>query len=113
MDINHAFAFISGIVKTHNLPEANEALDIIRVAIHRKPHTSPEDSITPDYLICLEDGAKLKMLKRYLWVNYGMRPDDYRRKWGLPKDYPMVVPNYSKQRSGLAKQNGLGKKKAA
>jgi predicted transcriptional regulator len=66
-------------------------------------------SVTPDYLICLEDGKKLKMLKRYLRSQYGMTPEDYRSRWGLPADYPMVAPNYASQRSRLAKQIGLGK----
>lgn len=67
-------------------------------------------SITPDYLICLEDGKKLKMLKRYLRAKYDMTPEDYRAKWGLPPDYPMVAPNYAKQRSEFARQIGLGRK---
>lgn len=66
-------------------------------------------SITPDYLICLEDGKKLKMLKRHLQTSYGMSPEEYRAKWGLPADYPMVAPNYAKQRSELAKKIGLGR----
>ncbi len=65
-------------------------------------------SITPDYIICLEDGKKLKMLKRHLKTAYNMTPDEYRERWGLPSDYPMVAPNYAKQRSKLAKQIGLG-----
>ena len=68
-------------------------------------------SITPDYLICLEDGKKLKMLKRHLRAVYGLSPEEYRAKWGLPPDYPMVAPNYAKQRSNFAKQIGLGRKK--
>tara|TARA_R110000824_G_scaffold399843_1_gene606056 strand:- start:142690 stop:143139 length:450 start_codon:yes stop_codon:yes gene_type:complete len=66
-------------------------------------------SVTADYIICLEDGKKLKMLKRYLRSQYGMSPEDYRNRWGLPSDYPMVAPNYASQRSRLAKQIGLGK----
>lgn len=66
-------------------------------------------SITPEYLICLEDGKKLKMLKRYLKTNYDMTPEDYRKRWNLPPDYPMVAPNYAKRRSQLAKDIGLGK----
>jgi len=75
-----------------------------------KPATTIRKSITPDYLVCLEDGKKLKMLKRHLRTTYGMTPDDYRAKWGLASDYPMVAPNYAKQRSEFAKQIGLGKK---
>lgn len=66
-------------------------------------------SVRPDYIVCLEDGKKLKMLKRHLWTHYGMTPDEYRRKWDLPADYPMVAPDYAKQRSSLAKQIGLGR----
>ncbi len=65
-------------------------------------------SVTPDYLICLEDGKKLKMLKRHLKTAYNMTPAEYRDRWGLPPDYPMVAPNYARQRSRLAKQIGLG-----
>ncbi len=67
-------------------------------------------SVFPDYIVCLEDGAKMKMLKRYLQVRYGMTPGQYRHKWGLPADYPMVAPNYASHRSSLAKQAGLGRK---
>ncbi len=73
------------------------------------PAVPIEKSITPDYLVCLEDGKKLKMLKRYLRTHYGMSPDDYRKKWGLATDYPMVAPNYAKRRSEFAKQIGLGR----
>jgi len=65
-------------------------------------------SITKDYIICLEDGAKLKMLKRYLRTHFNLTPEEYRRKWGLPADYPMVAPSYSKRRSQFAKDIGLG-----
>lgn len=65
-------------------------------------------SVTPEFVICLEDGKKLKMLKRYLRTHYDMSPEEYRRKWGLPADYPMVAPNYAKRRSQFAKQIGLG-----
>lgn len=82
----------------------------------RKPAVTIEKSITPDFIICLEDGKKLKMLKRYLRTHYNLSPDEYKRKWGLPADYPMTAPNYAKHRSKVAKQIGLGKgatKKAA
>lgn len=72
-----------------------------------------EDSVTADYIVCLEDGKKLKMLKRYLKTNYNMTPEEYRRRWGLPITYPMVAPNYAKRRSDLAKQIGLGRKRGA
>jgi len=70
-------------------------------------------SITPDHIICLEDGRKLKMLKRYLRSRYDLTPDEYRARWGLPTDYPMVAPNYAKKRSAFAKEIGLGRKKAS
>jgi predicted transcriptional regulator len=70
-------------------------------------------SVFPDHIVCLEDGKKLKMLKRYLQTSYGMTPEQYRRKWGLPADYPMVAPNYASHRSSLAKQAGLGRKPAS
>ena len=74
----------------------------------QKPAVPVKKSITDDYIICLEDGKKLKMLKRYLRTQYDMSPEEYRRKWGLPADYPMVAPNYAKRRSEFAKSIGLG-----
>jgi predicted transcriptional regulator len=74
----------------------------------KEPAVPLKRSITPDYLICLEDGRKFKSLKRHLRTKYNMSPEDYRAKWGLAKDYPMVAPNYAKARSDLAKQMGLG-----
>lgn len=79
----------------------------------QKPAVSIKKSITADYLICLEDGKKLKMLKRHLRTAYGLTPEDYRAKWGLGADYPMVAPTYAKQRSAFAKKIGLGKRRAA
>ena len=75
----------------------------------QKPAVTIKKSITPEYLICLEDGKKLKMLKRYLRSRYGLSPDQYRTKWGLPADYPMVASNYAAQRSEFAKKIGLGR----
>src|SRR6202161_4157246 len=74
----------------------------------KEPAVPVRRSITPDYLICLEDGRKFKSLKRHLRTKYNMSPEEYRGKWGLAKDYPMVAPNYAKARSDLAKQMGLG-----
>lgn len=74
----------------------------------KEPAVPVRKSITPDYLICLEDGRKFKSLKRHLRTRYDMSPEEYRAKWSLPKDYPMVAPNYAKARSDLAKQMGLG-----
>jgi predicted transcriptional regulator len=80
----------------------------------RAPSTKPpavpvKKSITPDYIVCLEDGKKLKMLKRYLRTRHGLTPEAYRAKWNLPADYPMTAPNYAAKRSDFAKQIGLGK----
>ena len=77
-------------------------------AAPREPAVPIKKSIAPDFLICLEDGRKFKSLKRHLRTKYNMSPEDYRAKWGLPKDYPMVAPNYARARSDLAKQMGLG-----
>jgi predicted transcriptional regulator len=74
------------------------------------PAVSIRSSVKPDHIICLEDGKKLKMLRRHLMTHYGMTPDDYRAKWGLPADYPMVAPNYAERRRVLAKEIGLGTK---
>ncbi len=76
-----------------------------------QPVVPIKKSITPDYIICLEDGKKLKMLKRHLKTRYNITPDEYRERWGLPPDYPMVAPNYAAQRSELAKKIGLGTKR--
>lgn len=77
------------------------------------PAVPIKKSITDDYIICLEDGKKLKMLKRHLMTSYGMTPEDYRAKWGLKSDYPMVAPNYALKRQELAKKIGLGRKPRA
>ena len=75
-----------------------------------KPAVPIKKSVTPDYIVCLEDGKKLKMLKRHLNSSYNMTPDEYRARWGLPADYPMVAPNYAKSRSDLALKLGLGRR---
>ncbi len=79
-----------------------------RVEERPTPAVPVKKSVTPDYIVCLEDGKKLKMLKRHLMTHYGMTPEEYRRRWNLPPDYPMVAPNYAEQRRRLAKQIGLG-----
>jgi predicted transcriptional regulator len=76
-----------------------------------KPAVSVKRSIAPDYIVCLEDGKKFKSLKRHLRTQYGMTPEQYREKWALPPDYPMVAPNYAAARSQLAKQMGLGQQR--
>ena len=77
--------------------------------VKAKPAVPVSKSVADDYIVCLEDGKKLKMLKRYLRSQYDMSPEEYRRKWGLPADYPMVAPSYSRRRSDFAKQIGLGR----
>ncbi len=76
-----------------------------------KPAVNPKRSVFPDYIICLEDGKKFKSLKRHLRTHYDLSPEDYREKWGLPADYPMVAPNYAAARSALAKKMGLGQQR--
>jgi predicted transcriptional regulator len=78
-----------------------------------KPVVSVKDSITPEYIICLNDGKRLKLLKRHLRTVYNMTPDEYRSKWGLPYDYPMVAPKYAASRSALAKKIGLGRQSSS
>ena len=79
----------------------------------QQPAVPIKRSVFPDYIVCLEDGKKLKMLKRHLQTSYGMTPEQYRERWGLSADYPMVAPNYAERRSDLAKKIGLGRKRAA
>jgi predicted transcriptional regulator len=74
------------------------------------PSVAVRESVTPEYIVCLEDGKKLKVLKRYLRTQYNLTPAQYRARWGLPEDYPMVAPNYSKRRQSIAKTMGLGRK---
>jgi predicted transcriptional regulator len=78
-------------------------------ALPRSPAVPVKKSVQDDYIVCLEDGKKLKMLKRYLRARYKMSPDEYRQRWNLPPDYPMVAPNYAQRRSDFAKKIGLGK----
>ena len=118
--------FTTKIVAAHvsnNTVSVTDLPDLIRqvygtlASVEGKPVVEPEKpqpavpirkSVFPDYIVCLEDGKKLKMLKRHLKTAYDMSPEDYREKWGLPADYPMVAPNYAQQRSELAKKIGLG-----
>ena len=79
--------------------------------VRLEPKVPIRSSVKPDYIVCLEDGKRLKMLKRHLMTHYQMTPDQYRQKWGLPSDYPMVSPNYAEQRRALAKAIGLGTKR--
>lgn len=91
-----------------SLGEESEAVEV-----RPEPAVSIRASIKPDYIVCLEDGKKLKMLKRYLRTNYDMTPEEYRQRWNLPSDYPMVAPNYAEKRRDLAKKIGLGRKPGA
>jgi len=100
--ITNVYGALSGLGKASS--EAEE---------RPEPAVSIRASIKPDYIVCLEDGKKLKMLKRHLMTHYQMTPDDYRRRWNLPADYPMVAPNYAEKRRQLAKKIGLGRKPGA
>ena len=99
--IQNVHSALTGISGSRAAPEARP-----------EPKVSIRASIKPDYIVCLEDGKKQKMLKRHLMTNHGMTPDEYRQKWGLGADYPMVAPNYAAQRSKLAKAIGLGRTSA-
>ena len=99
MLINNVHAALSGL-GTQPEPEEKPV-----------PAVSVRASVKPDYIVCLEDGKKLKMLRRHLMTHYGLTPDDYRAKWNLPKDYPMVAPAYAEARSRLAKEMGLGQRR--
>jgi len=84
-----------------------------QVVSRLEPAVSIRASVKPDYIVCLEDGKKLTMLKRYLRTNYNMSPEEYRARWSLPADYPMIAPNYAEKRREIAKKIGLGRKPAA
>lgn len=99
--IANVHAALSGIATGGSAPEPAKL----------EPAVSIRSSVKPDYIVCLDDGKKLKMLKRHLMTHYGITPDEYRAKWGLPADYPMVAPNYSAQRQALALTIGLGRKR--
>ena len=128
IDKGELLALTSEIVSSHvsnNTTEKGDLVDLIS-SVYGKlnelaggqdetkqalvPAVSIKKSITPDFIICLEDGKKLKMLKRHLMTSYGLTPDEYRTKWGLNSDYPMVAPNYAAKRQELAKKIGLGRK---
>ena len=127
LSVREFLEFTTEIVAAHvgnNKLEQNELPNLIKsvyktlselndVTLSRArptPAVAIKNSISPDYIVCLEDGKKLKMLKRHLKTAYNMTPDEYRQRWSLPRDYPMVAPNYAKHRSELAKEIGLGKK---
>ena len=128
-DLVQLTADIVSAYVTNNQVEAGQLsklIEEVHVALVRAPAAAAEPeqkelvpavairkSVTPDYIVSLEDGRKFKSLKRHLAGTYGMTPDEYRAKWSLPRDYPMVAPNYAKARSDLAKRMGLGRKAGA
>ena len=102
---------IPGVIEQVYKTLANVNGDVSASVDRPQPAVPIKKSVTDDYIICLEDGKKLKMLKRHLKTAYGMSPEEYRERWGLPSDYPMVAPNYAEKRSALAKDIGLGKRR--
>lgn len=104
-------AAVPGLIQTV-YQSLSAAGTVIEPASPLSPAVPIKRSVFPDYIICLEDGKKLKMLKRHLKSSYNMTPDEYRAKWGLAREYPMVAPNYAARRSTLAKSIGLGRKRA-
>jgi predicted transcriptional regulator len=102
---------VENVVRGIRRALSNDVSKDLAVPAGKGPAVPVDESITPDYLTCLEDGLQFKSLKRHLGM-HGMTPDEYRNKWGLPKDYPMVAPKYAKARSRLAKKIGLGRKRA-
>jgi len=118
--LNLVAEIVSAFVSNNSVP-TNQLSDLI-TSVHQslmnlgekppetlKPAVPVKQSVTPDYIVCLEDGKRLKMLKRHLRTSYNLSPEEYRKKWGLLDDYPMVAPKYAAQRSELAKKIGLGK----
>ena len=95
-----------------SLKSLNQPQEPVEATADLKPAIPIKKSVTAEHIVCLEDGKKLKMLKRHLMSSYNLTPDQYRAKWGLPSDYPMVAPNYAKSRSELALKLGLGRKQA-
>jgi predicted transcriptional regulator len=121
--LGHTAQIVAAYVARHDVQDlpalirqVHKTLAVIEQESHAAPAASGaqqpavpvKKSVMPDYIVCLEDGKKLKMLKRYLKTAYGLSPEQYREKWNLPPDYPMVAPNYAEKRSSLAKESGLG-----
>ena len=120
LSLNLVSEIVSAYVSNNSVP-TNQMSELI-TSVHQalmnvdeklpetlKPAVPKKRSVTPDFIVCLEDGKKLKMLKRHIRTSYNLSPKEYRQKWGLPDDYPMVAPKYAAQRSELAKKIGLGK----
>jgi len=125
-NIELAAEIVSAYVSNNSVPSGDlpQLINDVHAALQRvgsgtavtpaeppKPAVAVKKSVTNDHIICLEDGKKFKSLKRHLRTQYGLSPEEYREKWGLPSDYPMVAPNYAKARSNLAKQMGLGQQR--
>jgi len=121
--MGHMARIVAGYASKHNVDDLPALMQEVYDTLQRiqkgeraaaqnahlpEPAIAVAKSVMPDYLVCLEDGKKMKMLKRYLKTAYNMTPEDYRAKWNLPEDYPMVAPNYAEKRSSLAKAIGLG-----
>jgi predicted transcriptional regulator len=124
--IDLAADIVSAYVSNNSLPvgdlptlisEVHRALNNTQKGVHEpepeplKPAVNPKKSVFPDHIVCLEDGKKFKSLKRHLRTHYDLSPEEYREKWGLPADYPMVAPSYAAARSALAKKMGLGQQR--
>ena len=106
-----AISDVASLIRNvHSALAGLTALSATPAPARQEPAVSIRASVRPDYIVCLEDGKKLKMLKRHLMTHYQLTPEAYRAKWELPKDYPMVAPNYAEQRRTLAKSIGLGRK---
>ena len=105
-----AVADVPGLITSVYSALANLGEAPVVEEVKLQPAVAIRNSVKPDYIVCLEDGKKLKMLKRYLRTNFDMSPEEYRARWGLPADYPMVAPNYAEKRRDLAKKIGLGRK---
>ncbi|HEY0271266.1 MAG TPA: MucR family transcriptional regulator [Sphingomonas sp.] len=104
---------VPGLIREVHAALASLGEPPVTPEVRQEPAVPVRSSIKPDYLVCLEDGKKLKMLKRHLMTHYQLTPEQYRQKWNLPHDYPMVAPNYAEQRRSLAKQIGLGTRRRA
>jgi len=109
VDASEIPSLIQSVYRSVSSVDAPEPKAVIAL----QPAVPAKKSVFPDFIVCLEDGKKLKMLKRHLQTSYGLTPDAYRTKWSLPRDYPMVAPNYAFTRATLAKQIGLGRKTSA
>jgi predicted transcriptional regulator len=106
-----AVSDLSNLIQSVHSALSGLGAKVEEAPVRQEPKVSIRASVKPDYIVCLEDGKKLKMLKRHLMTHYQMTPDEYRQKWGLNSDYPMVAPNYAEQRRSLAVRIGLGTKR--